>query len=62
MVNRRQHKWKQRLEESSSGRVTKVVYYVGEHSQRRPRMRWSNDLHNIRDYLSNGINFLFRKL
>ena len=26
LVNRQQQKWKQRLEEMSSGRVTKIVY------------------------------------
>ena len=35
LVNRRQQKWNQRLEEMSSGRVMKIVYY-GEVPGRRP--------------------------
>ena len=46
LVNRRQQKWKQRLEELSSSRVTKIVYdgeVPGKHPRGRPRMRWSNN-------------------
>ena len=46
LVNRRQQKWKQRLEEMSSGRVTKIVYdgeVPGKRPRGRPRMRWTNN-------------------
>ena len=45
LVNRWQQKWKQRLEEMSSGRVMKIVYdggVPGKHPQGKPRMKWSN--------------------
>ena len=46
LVNRQQQKWKQRLEEMSSGRVTKIVYdgeVPGKRPRGRPRMRWTNN-------------------
>ena len=46
LVNRRQQKWKQRLEEMSNGRVTKMVYdgeVPGKRPRGRPRMRWTNN-------------------
>ena len=46
LVNRWQQKWKQRLEEMSSSRVTKIVYdgeVPGKHPQSRPRVRWTNN-------------------
>ena len=46
LVNRRQQKWKQRLEEMSSSRVTKIVYdgeVPGKRPRGRPRMRWTNN-------------------
>ena len=44
LVNRGQQKWKQRLEEMSSGRVTKIVYngeVPGKRPRGRPRMKWT---------------------
>ena len=46
LVNRWQPKWKQRLEEMSSGRVIKIVYdgeVPGKRPRGRPRMRWTNN-------------------
>ena len=41
-----QQKWKQRLDEMSSSRVTKIVYdgeVPGKYPQGRPRVRWTNN-------------------
>ena len=46
LVNRRQQKWKQRLEEMSSSRVMKIVYdgeVPGKCPRGRARMRWTNN-------------------
>ena len=61
LVNRWQQKWKQRLEEMSSGRVTKIVYdgeVPGKRPRGRPRMKWTNNLLNFIYYtLSYDIIF-----
>ena len=59
MVMRKQHEWKQRVEEMSDDRVTKMVY-DGDVPRKRPRGRprksWRNNfnylaLHAFNDYL-----------
>ena len=46
VIRRRQENWKDKLNEMSSGRVTKKVYVGGMEGRQprgRPRMRWSDN-------------------